>query len=168
MPLREHFLADGTRAGLRAALQAAAADDDGGKTVALLLNTVRHAAERYVTHPMWAPASSPDEVHTWRNWVGSWAGEYAEESAPAVKVEAACLLAFCGDPRAWEIFQAVVPRRSAALGQLELAVLQYPGSISTSVAMELRDLAERTAAAHSRQRFVADGIREALAGVGEA
>ncbi|MBO9704626.1 MAG: hypothetical protein J7474_03805 [Arthrobacter sp.] len=164
LPVREHFLAEGTRAGLRAALQAAAADDDGGKTVPLLLNTVRHAAERYVAHPMWAPVSSPEEVRTWRNWVGSWAGEYAEESAPAVKVEAAYLLAFCGDPQAWDVFQSVVPRRSAALGQLELAVLQYPGSISPSVAAELRDLAERTAAAHPRQRFVADGIREALAG----
>jgi hypothetical protein len=117
---------------------------------------------------MWAPVSSPDEVHSWRNWVGSRAGEYAEESSPAVKVEAAYLLAFCGDPQAWDVFQAVVPRRSAALGQLELAVLQYPGSISPSVAAELRELAERTAAAHPRQRFVADGIREALAGTPEA
>lgn len=168
LPVRENFLADATRAGLRTALQAAAADDDGGKAVALLLNTVRHAAERCVTHPMWAPVSTPEEIRTWQNWVGSWAGEYAEDSAPAVKVEAAYLLAFCGVPRAWEVFQAVVPRRSAALSQLELAVLQYPGSISPSVAAELRELAERTAAAHPRQRFVADGIREALAGVVKA
>ncbi|MGW8482686.1 hypothetical protein ACWGJP_06075 [Microbacterium sp. NPDC055903] len=158
LPIREYFLDARTLEVLAAVLRA-----ETEVTVRdSLLNTLRHASERFVTHPMWDPLRAASDERIWYERLHPIAASFSEVSDASTRVEAAYLLAACGDGRAWDVFLQVIPRRSAALATLELAVLQYPQSIADEQRSALADLADTIGTKHPRQRYVADGIRAAL------
>ncbi|VXB83305.1 conserved hypothetical protein [Microbacterium sp. 8M] len=160
LPVREYFLRAETRRMLGGALRAEA----DVKVRDSLLNTVRHAAERCVAHPMWEPVRAAAQEREWRDWVHSLAETFSVAPELSTRAEAAYLLAFCDDGRAWEVYRDVIPRRSGLLGTLELAIERYPLSITPEIGATLLDLADTVGSTHPRQRYPAAGIRAALTG----
>ncbi|MFJ3959146.1 hypothetical protein [Arthrobacter sp. NPDC090010] len=111
---------------------------------------------------MWEPVARPGETAAWNEQSAAVADAQATSPSLEIRAEAAYLLAMHGDGRAWEMFHQLIGRRSALLGQLELAILRYPQSIDPATAAGLSTLAEQTAISHPKQRYAAEGVRAAL------
>ncbi len=158
LPVREYFLSATTQQRLAGAVDAEA----DAKVRLDLLRIIRHASEAYVTHPMWEPVHTEDEAIAWCAWVLPIAERSSVAADPDARVEAAYLLAYCGDARAWDEFQELIPRRSGALGLTELAVLRYPQSITDDTRRALIALTQATAAAHPSRQYTAAAIEAAL------
>lgn len=158
LPVREYFLSTETRRMLGAALSV----ETDVKVRDSLLNTVRHASERCVTHTMWEPVRAAEDEREWCDWVHLIAATFSVAPDLSTRAEAAYLLAFCDDARAWEVYQEVIPRRSGLLPMLEMAIERYPLSISDETGAALLALADAVGSAHPRQRYPAAGIRTVL------
>lgn len=159
LPVREYFLSVQAQQTLCTIIKA----ETELKTRDSLLNTLRHASERFVSHEMWQEISSASDEQRWRQWLLPIATTISSAQQASTQVEAAYLLAYLGDALAWDVFLEVLPRRSASLPALEFAVLQYSHSINEANRAALLDLADAIEARHPRQRYTAEGIRTALA-----
>jgi hypothetical protein len=158
LPVRDFFASPETRDRLGAVMESTEAT----MTRATLLIAIRNAYERYIVHPMWEPVTQPLEAQAWETWLTDLGGRFADDADLTVRAEAAYLLAISGDQRAWSIYLEVVPRRTALLSHLELALLRYPESIRAETRDALRGLASTTAAKHPRLGFTASSIATAL------
>lgn len=157
LPVRNHFRSADFRDIVDPALRAA---DD--RTRAILLNTVRNAYERYIVHPMWGDLRSEDYGSWWEEWLHSTGETFVDNADLPTRCEAAYLLALTGDPRGWEAYLEIVPRRSALLGQLELAILLCPNSRTPTLVDSILALTDETERRYPKQAFTAQSIRGAL------
>ncbi|MFZ4842012.1 hypothetical protein [Mycetocola saprophilus] len=157
LPVRNHFLDPAFRDVLDPVLSAA---DD--RTRVILLNTMRNAYERHIVHPMWGDLRGEDHGNWWNEWLHSTGETYVENSDLPTRCEAAYLLALTGDPRGWETYLEIVPKRSAMLGQLELAILLCPDSRTPALVDSILALADEAERRHPKQAITAQGIRDAL------
>lgn len=161
LPVREYFLEPTTQRLIAESFRL----ETETKTRDRMLNTLRHASEQFVEHPMWTPKKSQIDHDAWRLWVHGIAESFAGDRRSSTRAEAAYLLALCGDPRAWALFLDEVRRRPGALTMLHDAVVRYPSSITPELRASILLLAEEVGAADPRQAYAADGIRTALVGM---
>lgn len=158
LPVREYFLAPSTQQLIADSLRI----ETDVKTRDRTLNTLRHASERFIEHPMWEPTRSAPEEDTWRDWMHGIAESFVADPRSSTRAEVAYLLAACDDASAWDLFSEAVRRRPALLTTLHDAVLRYPVSMTTEIRAAMLALSAATAARNPRQQYAADGIRAAL------
>ncbi|RLP75008.1 hypothetical protein D9V32_11325 [Mycetocola tolaasinivorans] len=157
LSVRNHFLSPAFRDLLDPVIDTADA-----RTRAILLHTMRNAYERYIVHPMWGDLRREDDGSWWDAWILSTGETFIENSDLPIRGEAAYLLALSGDPRGWETYLEIVPKRSALLGQLELAILLCPDSRTPAMVDSILALADETERRHPGQAYTAQSIRDAL------
>lgn len=160
LPVREYFLESRTQQLIAESLRI----ETEGNTRDRMLNTLRHASERFVEHPMWSPRWSEVAHDAWRSRVHGIAASFSAHPRSSTRAEAAYLLASCDDARSWDVLLDAVRRRSSAFTMLHDAVVRYPSSITPEQRASILALCDDIGTANQRYEYDAAGIRTALIG----
>jgi len=120
LPVREWFWDDS----IRVELSEICRDESDEKVLSYLLSALRFLYDRYLTHPLWEELYSKKEELAYVRWVLPIAEE-CNQASVLIKMEVAGIFATCSDNRAWDIYNEILPKKSAYRVQTELDFMRY-------------------------------------------